>query len=220
MARASLVVTDGPEKGKRIDLRPGELSVGRESGNDIVLADAQVSRRHALLTVAGDSVTVRDLGSTNGTFVNNGRVSGSQVLRSGDSLRLGQTVVSVEVEDVRGPPVDEAGAAATSLLPGAAPAYPPPMPPPVGEPLAAPPPVAEERFPQPPAAPGPPPERPPMAEERFPAPPAASAGPPPQPPAGGAEAYLDSSYARRVLVAAVVLVALIAFVISGLLAST
>ena len=219
MARASLVVTAGPEKGKRIDLRSGELSVGRESGNDIVFADAQVSRRHAVLTVTGDSVTIRDLGSTNGTFLNDGRVSGAQVLRSGDSLRLGQTVVSLEVEEVRGPPGDEDRPVVTSLLPGAAPAYPPPMPP-VGEPIAAPPPVAEERLPAPPMAHGPPPpERAPVAE-RLPGPPAARPGPPPERPAGGADAYLDSSYARRVLVAAIVLVALIAFVIVVLLAST
>jgi pSer/pThr/pTyr-binding forkhead associated (FHA) protein len=65
----------------------GSMIMGRQPDCDIAIASDEVSRRHARLTVRADGVAVDDLGSANGTFVNDKRVQ-SAVLRSGDELRL------------------------------------------------------------------------------------------------------------------------------------
>lgn len=69
--------------------------IGRSEESEIVLLDPGVSRTHAAIEVAGGKAHVRDLGSTNGTFLNGRRVeSGS--LRDGDELRFGNTRMRVE----------------------------------------------------------------------------------------------------------------------------
>src|SRR3954454_6256458 len=69
----------------------GDAVIGRE-GVDIVLADPEVSRRHAAIRRSGDGVAIEDLGSTNGTFVNDRRITGVVVLSDGDTVRFGNTV--------------------------------------------------------------------------------------------------------------------------------
>jgi pSer/pThr/pTyr-binding forkhead associated (FHA) protein len=76
--------------GQNVELRRGTLVVGRSSSCHLVLEDSMVSRRHAELIVGEDSVTVRDLGSVNGLYVNARRVEGSQRLKEGDTLQIGQ----------------------------------------------------------------------------------------------------------------------------------
>lgn len=89
-----LVVQSGAEPGKTYDLNPdGKLSIGRQSANDIVVSDEQVSRRHAEIQAVANGVLVTDLGSSNGTFVNGTRVSSPQTIRSGDTLQVGTTVL-------------------------------------------------------------------------------------------------------------------------------
>jgi pSer/pThr/pTyr-binding forkhead associated (FHA) protein len=83
-----LVVRKGAEVGERFYLDRPEMTVGRDPGSDIFLNDVTVSRRHALLHVAGGEVTVEDAGSLNGTYVNNVSVD-SAVLRTGDVLQVG-----------------------------------------------------------------------------------------------------------------------------------
>jgi DNA-binding CsgD family transcriptional regulator len=70
------------------DLAPGRFLLGRSSTCDCVVSDASVSRRHAEIAVEGESVTVRDLDSLNGTFVNEKRVRSEQV-QTGQHLRFG-----------------------------------------------------------------------------------------------------------------------------------
>jgi pSer/pThr/pTyr-binding forkhead associated (FHA) protein len=76
-----------------LELHPldGErVTVGRASGNDVVLAgDENVSRLHAVLERVGPGWCVRDLGSRNGTFVNGARISGERALQHGDEVRVG-----------------------------------------------------------------------------------------------------------------------------------
>jgi pSer/pThr/pTyr-binding forkhead associated (FHA) protein len=72
------------------------LVVGREEG-DVILEDRRVSRRHVRLTPRRDGVLLEDLGSSNGTSVNGTRVGGPLLLRGGETVRLGQTVVRVVV---------------------------------------------------------------------------------------------------------------------------
>jgi pSer/pThr/pTyr-binding forkhead associated (FHA) protein len=65
----------------------GNMTVGRQADCDISISSDEVSRRHARLTVQSDGVLVEDLGSANGTFINDRRIH-TDVLRAGDELRL------------------------------------------------------------------------------------------------------------------------------------
>jgi pSer/pThr/pTyr-binding forkhead associated (FHA) protein len=77
-------------EGQNVELRRGTLVVGRSSGCHLVLEDSMVSRRHAELIVTDETLTVKDLGSVNGLYVNARRLEGSQRLKEGDSLQIGQ----------------------------------------------------------------------------------------------------------------------------------
>lgn len=71
--------------------------IGRESTCDIPLPnDTTVSRRHAVLTQAGDDWKLKDENSSNGTFVNGAKIS-EQILKTGDEVRIGETVFTFEI---------------------------------------------------------------------------------------------------------------------------
>ena len=82
--------------GQRIELHEGHYVLGRHLQNDIVLNDANVSRKHAEFVSAAGEVTVKDLGSTNGTKVNGVLVSGEQLLQHGDLINFGTAQVRFE----------------------------------------------------------------------------------------------------------------------------
>lgn len=88
---AHLWVCSGKNIGRRFALDKPDMVVGRSSTADIPVVDERVSQQHALISPHGDGHTLRDLGSTNGTFVNNQRVHES-VLRDGDLIQVGETV--------------------------------------------------------------------------------------------------------------------------------
>jgi predicted ester cyclase len=69
------------------------MIIGREAGKDIFIDDAGVSRSHARLTQEGNDYFIEDMGSTNGTYVNDGQIRAKYQLQSGDSIRLGGNVV-------------------------------------------------------------------------------------------------------------------------------
>jgi predicted component of type VI protein secretion system len=92
MASYQLNMKSGPTPGKVIQLVKPELSLGRDLSNDIVISDADVSRRHARLVQQGEGYLLEDLGSTNGTFINGSRVTAPQTLQSGDLIKLGEMV--------------------------------------------------------------------------------------------------------------------------------
>jgi len=83
-----LVVRKGPQPGERFYLDRSRVTVGRDPERDIFLNDMTVSRTHATFERGGDTVTVRDSGSLNGTYVN-GVVSDSAVLADGDVVQIG-----------------------------------------------------------------------------------------------------------------------------------
>ena len=83
-----------PLRGRECRVSPGD-TVGRE-GCDHELVDPEVSRRHAAFRQAEGGLAIEDLGSTNGTFVNERRVTGVGVLAPGDRLRFGNTVWLLE----------------------------------------------------------------------------------------------------------------------------
>ncbi len=105
--RAVLVVLRGPEIGKRFDLPPGEHVIGRAPDAAICIPSSAVSRRHARIVRrpgdGGYTAEVADLGSSNGTLVNNLPVSTARIA-SGDKIQIGDTVLKFVVED----PVEEA----------------------------------------------------------------------------------------------------------------
>lgn len=74
----------------KLVLHPGVTRVGRDARCEIVFDDPLISRKHAQFTVRGASVTLEDLGSTNGVVVNGSRLLGSQALTPGDRVVLGR----------------------------------------------------------------------------------------------------------------------------------
>jgi hypothetical protein len=100
---AGLKITTGPMQGQLIECdRP--LVIGREDvgeGVDVVIDDAQMSRRHAVLTPVAGGLQIEDLGSLNGTFVNGNRISSKVILEPDAEVRLGTTRFAVE-----SPPAD------------------------------------------------------------------------------------------------------------------
>ncbi len=82
--------------GDRVPLGEYTVSIGRQHDCTVVLADPNVSRRHAEVAPSGTGFMVTDLGSTNGTSVNGTRISGSHQLTDGDELRFGNTVMHFE----------------------------------------------------------------------------------------------------------------------------
>lgn len=89
-----VVALDGPLAGQRFPIAGG-LSLGRESPQVPMAYDQQASRRHAELTAGPGFVNVQDAGSTNGTYVNNQRVTSAQA-RPGDVIKIGSTSFRVE----------------------------------------------------------------------------------------------------------------------------
>jgi pSer/pThr/pTyr-binding forkhead associated (FHA) protein len=87
-----LIMRAGAEQGKEYPLEKNEIVIGRDQGNDIIIIDPEVSRRHARVFQQGGSFVIEDLGSTNGTYVNGQRLTGPYVLRSGELINLGEHI--------------------------------------------------------------------------------------------------------------------------------
>jgi hypothetical protein len=86
-------------EGRRHVIPPGGALVGRSRECDVVLADANVSRRHAeILPGAADTWTIADLGSTNGVLVNGRQIAGTELLRPGDRIVLGTADIVFELQ--------------------------------------------------------------------------------------------------------------------------
>ncbi len=89
---ACLIVLDGPATGELFRLGDDNV-VGRSEGATIRILDGQISRRHARILERGGSLWVEDLGSTNGTFVNDEPVFAPRPLQDGDRIRVGTTTI-------------------------------------------------------------------------------------------------------------------------------
>lgn len=81
-------------EGRRYAINAPTISIGRSSEADIQVADAGVSRKHIGIAREGSKVLVRDLGSTNGTWLNGTKVSGDEVLTDGSVISAGHTKVT------------------------------------------------------------------------------------------------------------------------------
>lgn len=86
----------GPFQGKSLNVTQRKLTIGRSSG-DVVLNDSAVSKEHALIFFEGGRFLVRDLKSTNGTFLNGGQVWESYIATN-DEITVGNSVMRVEIK--------------------------------------------------------------------------------------------------------------------------
>ena len=92
---ARLVIINGPEAGGELPLRPGVNWLGRAGINALVLTDAGISGRHCQIVLSTGSLRVRDLGSTNGTYVDGQSVLETE-LADGQILALGALQLKVD----------------------------------------------------------------------------------------------------------------------------
>jgi two-component system, cell cycle response regulator len=97
--RACLVQYSGASLGKRYILDSAEMIIGRAPKSGIVLNEGSVSRQHARFFQTGDTVELEDLGTTNGTFVNDLKVEVRSRLRDGDIIRLGTILLKFFAHD-------------------------------------------------------------------------------------------------------------------------
>ena len=98
MHRFRIDVIRGPDRGKSVLSDGDEFSVGTAEGNQLVLRDGSVSRSHLLITSGTRSFHIRDLGSTNGTYINDLRIESAYVHASA-RIRVGVTTLAFEALD-------------------------------------------------------------------------------------------------------------------------
>lgn len=91
-----LVVSEGPLRGTTLPLTSSAILIGRAPSCTLVLDDDYSSSRHARIFPSGDQWILEDLGSTNGTFIGNQRVSAPTPLVPGTQVRIGQSVVELQ----------------------------------------------------------------------------------------------------------------------------
>ena len=124
-----LVVNPGTPQAWEIQLKPGTNFLGRGDGNDFTIDDPSVSGSHCQVDVSNEGVILKDLGSTNGTFLNNTPVF-ETALQPGQSVRLGNIEMLFDPEEVRASAPMAATATRRSvrvLVPQAAPPSEPPV---------------------------------------------------------------------------------------------
>ena len=108
---AKLVIQNQGMTGRTCELHTDRTTIGRVEDNTFHIADPSISSHHCEVQLRGSDIVIRDLNSTNGTFINGNKIEES-VLKPGQILRLGQVELKLEVE----------GAAATAPAPGSTPA--------------------------------------------------------------------------------------------------
>ncbi len=92
MALITLQVLDGADRGRRYDLLPTPITIGREEGNAVQLNDERISRFHIKIQEDQQKLVLTDLESTNGTRVNGEQVQ-LRILRYGDVISVGRSVL-------------------------------------------------------------------------------------------------------------------------------
>jgi DNA-binding NtrC family response regulator len=90
--RGRLLITKGPDRGEAIAIGELAMTVGSGTGNDVLLSDPTISRRHLVIEPRAEGVILRDLGSTNGSFVQGARFQ-ELTLGFGTEVTIGQTVL-------------------------------------------------------------------------------------------------------------------------------
>jgi pSer/pThr/pTyr-binding forkhead associated (FHA) protein len=94
---AKLVIQNQGMTGRAHELNADRTTIGRVEDNTFPIADPSVSSHHCEVHLRGNDVLVRDLNSTNGSFINNEKI-GESILKPGQTLRLGQVELKLQVE--------------------------------------------------------------------------------------------------------------------------
>lgn len=94
-----LCVISGPSLGAEWDVPEGDLVAGRDLQNPICIPDLHVSRRHFLLSRRGNTISIRNLSRTNGTFVNGNEVTEASLLAVGDRIMVGETLMELSARE-------------------------------------------------------------------------------------------------------------------------
>ncbi len=90
-----LLVEKGPDRGKSVAIGEGQqIVVGRDVAANLQLSDNMCSRRHFLIAAKGNVFGLKDLGSANGTLVNGRRMANAHRLEYGDTIQIGETLIS------------------------------------------------------------------------------------------------------------------------------
>jgi len=108
--KAKLVVVQGKPQGMQIPLQGSQFVIGRDPKCNLRPASDLISKLHCVFIVDGEKLTLRDLKSTNGTFVNSQKLEGMTDLKDGDLVRVGPLVFAVHVEATKAvevPPRDD-----------------------------------------------------------------------------------------------------------------
>ena len=106
----------GPDGTTREHAFEGELTIGRAEGNDLLLTEGGVSRKHAAIRAEGGALLIEDLGSANGTQVDGVRIEGPTPLKSASQVRLGDYTLSLKAAPAR-----SSGARQAAAKPGSGP---------------------------------------------------------------------------------------------------
>ena len=97
--KACLVQYNGTKLGRRYPLSDDVTVVGRSADVQVCISEASVSRQHARFITVGTATEIEDLGSSNGTFVNDMRTTSRVTLRDGDMIRLGTILLKYFAHD-------------------------------------------------------------------------------------------------------------------------
>jgi pSer/pThr/pTyr-binding forkhead associated (FHA) protein len=117
---AKLVIQNQGMTGRACELHTDRTTIGRVEDNTFQIADASVSSHHCEVHLRGSDVFIRDLNSTNGSYINNDKIT-EQVLKPGQTLRLGQVELKLEAEGAAASPGNSATSATSAASAGAAP---------------------------------------------------------------------------------------------------
>lgn len=116
---AKLVILSQGLNGRTHELKVEKTTIGRVEDNSFQIAEPSVSSHHCEVLLRGDEVVIKDLNSTNGTFINDEKITES-VLKPGQTLRLGQ--IELRLENGAPAAAASAPAPASSSAPAPAPA--------------------------------------------------------------------------------------------------
>src|SRR5262249_34708560 len=87
--RPGFIVVSGPLEGSTVPIETDDLTVGRDATSGLHISDDLLSRRHCVVRRNGEDFTITDVGSRNGTYVNDLPISTERALKSGDRVRMG-----------------------------------------------------------------------------------------------------------------------------------
>jgi hypothetical protein len=116
---AKLVVLNEGLTGQSYELKVEKTTIGRVEDNTFPIPQASVSSHHCEILLRGSDVVVKDLNSTNGTFVNGQQITGESVLKPGQTLRLGQVELRLDDGTAASAPPPAASGAKAPAAPAA-----------------------------------------------------------------------------------------------------